>query len=232
MKKIDLLRDLQEIDSTLDQVRRELEDCRARLGDESEVVPLREGLDVARRELQALQSKGRDLDTEIEDRRTKMKSQEKKLYDGSIRNPKELDSLSKEVEIEKAQISKLEDQALANMDALDSATAVEARSAREFGSKEQEWRSEQADLESRCGVLVGQEADLSAKRREAVSRIDPQTLRTYESVRRMRGVAVAAVERGACQGCRISLSSSVIQRARSSPDLVPCQSCGRFLYVP
>lgn len=233
MKKIDLLRALQEVDSALDQVRHELEECRGRLGDDSELVPLREKAEAIHRELHVLQDKGKDLDYKIEDIRARVKKEEKKLYDGSVKNPKELGQLSHDVDLEKEKISKLEDQALSNMDAVEVASAADADAARDLSAREQSWRAEQDALQSRCGDLTAQDADLVAKRTEAAAAVDAATLKSYDTVRRMRGgVAVAPVERGACKGCRISLSSSVIQRARASADLVPCQNCGRFLYVP
>ncbi len=233
MKKIEQLRDLQGIDSALDQVRRELEECRSRLGDDSDLVPLREAAESTRREALDLQRKGQRLDAEIDTRRVKLKADEKKLYDGSIRNPKELGSLSQEVEMEKGQVSKLEDESLATMDASETATARESEAARILETREREWKAEQADLESHCATLSNSELDLTSRRSEAARHVDAATLRSYESVRRMRaGVAVAPIERGACQGCRISLSSAVVQRARAGADLVPCQSCGRFLFVP
>jgi len=42
---------------------------------------------------------------------------------------------------------------------------------------------------------------------------------------------VVKVERGMCQGCRISLPMSVLQKARSGFDVVQCVSCERILYV-
>lgn len=233
MKKIELLVNLQEIDGALDDVRQELDRCRGRLGDDAELVLLRERLDTARRELKLLRDKGKELDYEIETRTIKMKADEKKLYDGSIRNPKDLGSLAHEVDLEKAQVSKLEDQALSNMEALEAAVEAEAAAARTLASVEETWRAEQSDLEARCAVLVGREAELVASRQQTGSQVDPATMRSYESLRRMRGgVAVAPVERGACRGCRINLTASVIQRARVGADLIPCQNCGRFLYVP
>jgi predicted nucleic acid-binding Zn-ribbon protein len=233
VKKIELLRNLQEIDSSLDEVRQELDHCRGRLGDDAELVPLRETLDSARQELKQLRARGKDLDYDIETRTIKMKADEKKLYDGSIRNPKDLGSLAHEVDLEKAQVSKLEDQALSIMEALEAATGAEATAASALTSVEERWRAEQAELEARCSVLVSREAELTARRQASISQIDPATIKGYESLRRMRGgVAVTAVERGACLGCRINLTSSVIQRARAGADLVPCQNCGRYLYVP
>jgi predicted nucleic acid-binding Zn-ribbon protein len=42
---------------------------------------------------------------------------------------------------------------------------------------------------------------------------------------------VAVVERGLCQGCRISLPMSVVQKARAGAGLVKCVSCERILLV-
>lgn len=233
MKKIDLLRSLQELDSALDEVRPELEQRRARLGDDSELAPLRKDLETAWKQLDSLRPKGKELDDKIEMRSVKRKADEKKLYDGSIKSPKELGSLSQEVDMEKQQIRHLEDQSLLNMEALESATSTEQAAARDLAEREQEWRVEQEALKSRCELLVARETDLSARRREIASQVDDVALKNYDRTRRMRGgVAVVPIERGICQGCRVSLSSIVTQRARSSDDLVTCQSCGRILYLP
>ena len=54
----------------------------------------------------------------------------------------------------------------------------------------------------------------------------------YDGLRRTRGgLAVAEVAQRTCQGCRISLPVNEEIRARTSPDLVFCQSCGRILHA-
>jgi predicted nucleic acid-binding Zn-ribbon protein len=74
---------------------------------------------------------------------------------------------------------------------------------------------------------------LAAARQRVADQIDPATLRNYEMIRRTRGgLAVVPIEQRACKGCRISLSSAEVQRARSSPEPITCQSCGRILYLP
>ena len=55
-------------------------------------------------------------------------------------------------------------------------------------------------------------------------------LGVYESLRTLKqGRAVARIEQGACQGCRISLPTHVVQRARGGTVLVHCPSCERIL---
>ena len=233
VKKIDLLRDLQEIDTELDGVRQRLEQCRARLGDDSELIPLRDAMEESERRLKSLQDAGSRMDRELEERTARVKAGEKKLYGGTVKSPKDLSSLAEEVAHERERMSQLEDRILANMDAVDAATGAADAARSAYAEREMAWKAQQATLEAECRNLSGQEEELERRRGEAASRIDPATLRTYESIRRARGgLAVVPIEQRTCKGCRISLSSSEVQRARSSPDLVFCQSCGRILYVP
>ena len=62
--------------------------------------------------------------------------------------------------------------------------------------------------------------------------IPPVVLSIYETLLKSRGgQAVARVERAACQGCRITLPTMDVQRAKNADELVHCNSCGRILYV-
>jgi len=233
VRKIDLLRELQELDSALDRARERLEQGRAMLGDESELVALRQRLESARRELRALQTKGRDLELRLEKEITKRKADEKKLYDGSIKNPKELTGLARDVELQRERVSHLEDEVLMNMDAVESAAAVVDGAEKALAERERAWMAEQEALKAECDSLETEVESLGVSRSRVAALLDAATLRGYDSLRRARGgLAVVAVEQRACQGCRISLSSAEVQRARSSPEPITCQSCGRFLYVP
>ena len=233
MKKIELLRDLQAVDSELDSSRAALERCKARLGDDGELVPLREEARAAAARAKTLQSRAKDLDAEMESKGSRMKADEKKLYSGSVKNPKELGSLSHEVDIERQQISKLEDQALANMDALDEASAALKAAESRLAETERSWKSEQASLQAEHDGLSGRIASLTSQRAEIAGSVEPADMKGYEQLRRSRGgLAVVPVEQRSCQGCRIALTLSVVQRARSGQELVTCQNCGRILFIP
>ncbi|MCL4370620.1 MAG: C4-type zinc ribbon domain-containing protein [Chloroflexi bacterium] len=233
MKKTELLRELQDLDSALDRARESLEEKAARCGDDSELVPFREAMESARRQLHTLQVKGKELDHQLETETVKRKAEEKKLYGGSVKSPKELASLAREVELRKEQIGELETQALLNMDALEGASAAQQGAQRSLAEKEQAWKAEQATLEAECASLNAEVERLAAARNRVAGQIDPATLRNYDMIRRTRGgLAVVPIEQRACKGCRISLSSSEVQRARTSPEPISCQSCGRILYLP
>lgn len=233
MKKIELLRDLQAVDSELDSSRSALDRCKVRLGDDSELVPLREEARAAAARLKALRSRAKDLDAELESKSSRMKTDEQKLYSGSVKNPKELGSLSHEVDIERQQISKLEDQALANMDALDEASAALKAAESRLAEMDRSWKAEQAALQAEHDQLSARIGSLTSQRAEIAASVEPVDMKSYELLRRSReGLAVVSVEQRSCMGCRIALTLSVVQRARSGQELVTCQNCGRMLFIP
>jgi predicted nucleic acid-binding Zn-ribbon protein len=82
--------------------------------------------------------------------------------------------------------------------------------------------------------LEAEIAELQARRAAQTDRIPAAPVITYDRLRRRRkGVAVVKVERGACLGCRLTVPTVILQRARSgmNPTPVQCPSCERMLYV-
>ena len=79
---------------------------------------------------------------------------------------------------------------------------------------------------------MGKLKELRHDRDEAAPQFAEHALAVYERLRDDRnGYAVAKVERGMCQGCRITLPSGELQRIRNSQDMVQCSSCQRILFV-
>lgn len=223
---------LQETDSALDQARAALERTETRLADTSEVDDARARLQEREAAWRAAAMAERAVELELEALREKIEPLEAKLYGGSVRSPKELADLQADVESLKRRQSGIEDQALEAM-----AAAEEAQAAlREAQSALQEVEAARAAENRQLAVererLMAEIAGLQARRQQQAATIDPQTLRLYEALRASRqGRAVVRVERGLCQGCRISLPSNVLTRARSGAGLVQCTSCERILYA-
>ena len=102
----------------------------------------------------------------------------------------------------------------------------------EVAKIEEDWRAEQASLSQQQAELGAALATLEQKGKDLAARLDAASLELYQALRRKRqGRAVAKVEQGMCQGCRIALPMSELQRARLGQELVQCSSCERILYV-
>ena len=223
---------LQELDLALESDRATLADVQSRLGESEELVEARTEAGDRQARLRTAEQRFKEREWEADELRRKIEPLERRLYQGSVRNPKELEDLQQDVESLKRRRSELEDQALEAMEALEQAQQVLGEAQRELQELTDTCRAEQEELRGRRASLEEEIAALEGRRTEQSTRIDGASLRLYDhlSTTRQRG-PVAKVEGGACQGCRISLPMNLLQRARSGSELVQCSSCERILYV-
>jgi uncharacterized protein len=223
---------LQEIDSALDACDRKLEQIRAAFGESAEAAEARAAMAEAEVRLRAAQAQARQLETQIGDLQTKIGPVEQKLYSGSVTVPKELQSLQEDLEMLKRQQRGLEDQDLAAMEELEGAGASLTAARERVEQLESEWSSGQGSLHEQEHELEAERQRLAGLREARAARIDQQRLGLYARLRTARrGQAVAKIERGVCLGCRITLPTTIVQRARSGMQVVQCTSCERILYV-
>jgi predicted nucleic acid-binding Zn-ribbon protein len=223
---------LQELDTAIDACDRKLEQTRAAFGENAEAAEARIALAEAEVRLRAAQAQTRELETQIGDLQTKIGPVERKLYDGSVTSPKELQALQEDLDMLKRQQRGLEDQELAAMAEQEGAAAAATAARERVAQLEAAWRAAQGHLHEQEQALLAEREQLMQQREARVSRIDSQRLALYDRLRSAkRGVAVAKVERGLCMGCRITLPTTIVQRARSGMQVVQCTSCERILYA-
>jgi predicted nucleic acid-binding Zn-ribbon protein len=233
MTKLSDLYGLQETDLEIDGRRAALVEIEGLIGDTEELQSARVEVESSQEVAQEVRKKVRAAERQVEDMTTKIEPIEKKLYGGSIRNPKELSDLQEDVRSLQARKRQLEDQLLEAMSELEDAegTLTAARDA--LSALDASWQAEQARLSQEQATLTAELAALEERRREQAQLIDRASLALYDALRAAhQGRAVAKVERGMCQGCRISLPMTLLQKARSGGEaLVQCSSCERILYV-
>jgi predicted nucleic acid-binding Zn-ribbon protein len=226
------LYELQEVDLEIDAKRETLSQVVSRL-DESEVLD-EARLSLARDEekLVEIQRSQREVEREVEDLQVKAAAATDKLYGGTVKNPKELTSLQEQLSNLQRKIGEGDDKTLDIMSDVEEAQKDLSLKRSEVAKIEAEWKAEQASLSQEQTELSAALASLEQKRAELASRLDAVSLELYEAIRKKRqGRAVAKLERGVCQGCRIALPMSELQRARMGQELVQCGSCERVLYV-
>ncbi len=221
---------LQEIDLKRDSRRALIADIEARLGENEELLAIRERLTVAAGEVERLRRDQRELEDAGADLDARVGPLETKLYSGSVRNPKELGDLQKEVESLKGRRGKLDDENLAMIESVEAANAAVNEAQATLQRAEGEWQLDQEDLEAAKLQAEAEMARLDAERDLHAKGMDAPALGLYENLRKSRqGRGVARVERGTCQGCRLTLPTHMVQRLRSGYNLVQCPSCERIL---
>ena len=221
---------LQETDTELESAEKSVTQINRQLGDRGTVTEAEKTLASARRHLEELTKQQRSVENEIADLNSKLSLVEKDLYGGRVRNPKELTDLQHEAEGMKAHRAQLENQALELMEQVEQAASAVTGMESEFKRLESEWQSQQKQLAAGLEKLKTAIANLKQKRQTQVAGIDPQAVAVYQEVRKQRGTAVARIDQGLCKGCRVTLSVTEFQKARTGA-LVKCGNCGRILFL-
>ncbi len=230
MSVVKQLYQLQEVDSEIESTEQTLRQVTGKIRESEKVVRVRSRLASEQQHLEELRHQQRSLEWEVDDLGTKIAKIEQKLYGGSIGDPKELANFQQEAEGMKLRRGQLEDKTLDIMDRMERAAASVDTTVSELERLEDKWQSEQKQLSVEAERLKTTLSELEQKRQRLSSDIDTEMVELYQQLKNQKGTAVARVEQGMCRGCRISLSASESQRARSG-GLTQCSSCGRILFL-
>lgn len=221
---------LQEVDLALDKDLARLSEIEANLVETEELLAAREKVAERKAVVDEFKTRQRDLEWSVEEIRTKATEIETKLYAGTVKNPKELQDLDADLRSLKTETRHREDTLLALLVEEDEVETALREAEAECAEIEAEWKSSQEAMFLEKARIEPEVAVLQEKRDAELVGKDRAALGLYNLLRERRaGVAVAAVERGACQGCRISLPTNVLSKVRSGVGLVQCVSCERIL---
>ena len=224
--------DLHSFDERIRALNAELAETVRILQDETELERARKQARGREEDLAEFQRQQREADSLISDIQSRLVPAQRKAYSGSVKNPRELEAFEHEIKLLKKRLSDAEDRSLVLMDSVDAAEREAEKAGTGLSSVEDARREEVERLTGDKGRFEGELSELGLTRQGLATSIDGADMRLYESLRSSKsGGAVAKVERGMCQGCRISLPMSAIQRARVGQIVVQCPSCERILFV-
>jgi uncharacterized protein len=233
MKGYDRLLDLQELDLSVDRLeqrRRELEsqddvEESRRQADAAEerVGELRLALDSVLREESRLDNETTSLDLRI-------RAEQGRLYDGSVANPRELQSIEAEINNLRARKARLEDEELDQMERREDMESRLPTLESELAEARRRLAETEASSERELVEVTHSIAERRAERNDMVPEFDEDLLDLYESLRaQKRGVGAAALEDGVCQGCHEALSPLALDRLKRTEGIKRCENCRRIL---
>ncbi len=235
MRGMDRILELQELDTAIDRLerrrerldvgedlsaaRKEMEEAEARLGE------LRLGLDAVARESSRLEH-------DIDSMGDKLAAEEKRMYDGSIANAKELEALQHEIAALRERRSRAEDDLLEQLERRED---LEARAA----GADADVVATRARVDAMGGETAREleeiGAELASRRTERgalTPELDEDLLELYEDLRaQKKGVGAAALIDGVCQGCHEKLSAMAIDKLKRTDGVRRCEYCRRILIL-
>jgi len=233
MRGTDRLLELQDLDSTIDR----LEHRRGQLEAGEDLAAARAVMEEAelrlgevRLALDAIAIEQRRFENEVDSMQQKAAADEKRLYDGSIANTKELDALQHEIANIKERKSRTEDELLERMERreeLEARAVVEDRNVAATRARVEEVGGDALrELEEILATL----SDKRAARDALALEIDEELLELYEDLRRQKkGVGAAAIVDGVCQACHEKLSALELDRLKHTDGVKRCEYCRRIV---
>lgn len=227
--RLKILFQLQLVDDQLDK----LEELRGDLPRmvnslESQINELKNDIKTKTAEQQESIDKRAHNEEEIEKLKESQKKFKAQLY--QVRNNKEYDALTKEIDHSEEQISKLttENDALADLSKTLTNQVEEVQPKLE--ELEKELTERQADLEEIIKANKKEETQLLEKRKKIETQVTKPDISLYTRIRKAkRGKAVATVKRSACSGCHNIIPSQRQLEIRRNVRIFTCEYCGRIL---
>src|SRR5216683_2911663 len=188
-------------------LRESIERIESVLASDPEVVQLEEKVEAARDTQTAVAARLHESDRAREDHRSRLRSREKELMSGRIRNPTELLQMA-DGEIADGTMSA----ATAELEAARARAAAEAPGLR-------------GELEA-----FGSELEEVESAKEQIWDEVPAAARTAYTRQRVQP-AVAVVLNNQCTACRVTVTSRGMQMLRQGDEIVHCENCGRILVL-
>jgi predicted nucleic acid-binding Zn-ribbon protein len=229
------LLDLQELDVAIDRLIAKLDQLEAgkelglardRLGEaEWRQAELRLALD-------SVMGESRRLENDIDSIQRKIDAERKRLYDGSVVNAKELQSIEAEVESLLGRKSRMEDLLIEQMERREEMEGrLQTLEADLAGTR----RQLDEALATSGKEVVESERALAERRAEhgaVASEIDPEVLALYEELRaQKKGIGAAGLVDGVCGGCHQKLSPVYLDRLKRAEGIARCEYCRRILVL-
>ncbi|RKY99883.1 MAG: hypothetical protein DRQ13_01485 [Ignavibacteriae bacterium] len=215
----DQLDELEELRGDLPSAVRELED---------QINRSKEDISSKEKEQKDSLKKREENEGEVEKQLENQKKFKAQLY--QVRNNKEYDALTKEIDHTDDVVSKLE----AENDGLADLSKSLTQQIEEFKPKlfelNDELKTKKADLKEIIKANEKEEAKLRKERKKIEEEVKKPDLSAYTRIRKAkRGKAVSTIKRSACSGCHNIVPSQRQLEIRRNNRLFYCEYCGRIL---
>lgn len=229
-EKIIALYDLQKIDTKIDEIQKNKGELPIEVQDlEDEVAGLQTRIDNVHAEIEELNMLVRQRKEEIEqDKALIIKYNEQQR---NVRNNREFDSISKEIEYQELQIELCEKhlkeytaESKIKKKNLEDTVAIKADRELALKEKKEELESIDAETAKEVGALTKLEDIARAK-------IDERLGNAYARIRAnvRNGLAVVTIQRDACGGCYNEIPPQRQSEVRQVRKIIICEHCGRIL---
>ncbi|MBN3035253.1 MAG: hypothetical protein JW861_06675 [Bacteroidales bacterium] len=229
-KKMTALYSLQQIDSQIDKIRIIRGELPLEVQDlEDEIAGLETRISNYQDETEQMKQQIAEKKNAIKDSEALIKKYEAQQM--NVRNNREYDSLTKEIEFQNLEIQ-LSEKRIKEFTFKSEAIAEEIEKARKLLEERiNDLELKKGELKDIVAETEKEEQDLIAKSKEYQKYIEDRLLAAYTRIRKnvRNGLAVVHIERDACGGCFNTIPPQHQLDIRMHKKIIVCEYCGRIL---
>ncbi|MEM9024081.1 MAG: C4-type zinc ribbon domain-containing protein [Bacteroidota bacterium] len=232
-EKLRALYSLQEIDSNIDRIRTVRGELPLEVQDlEDEIEGLETRLNNLTDEMKAMEDGIAEKKNLIKDAQAAIRK-----YEGqqsNVRNNREFDSLSKEIEFQNLEIQLAEKRIKEHKANIDAKKEVLEASQSALDERSKDLEHKKGELEDIVKETQKEEEALIKASAKAEKVIEERLLGAYKRIRgnARNGLAVVKVERDACGGCFNTIPPQRQLDIKTHKKIIVCEHCGRILVDP
>ena len=229
-EKLQHLYELQRIDTEIDKIKTLRGELPLEVQDlEDEIAGLETRLENLKNEISEADKSVTNKKQEITKSEELIKKYSEQL--DNVRNNREYDALTKEVEFQKLEIE-LQQKRIREAQKLKAEKEVNLEiSNKQYTEKKADLEAKKAELDDIIAETHTDEEALTQKSEELSQKIEERLLTAYRKIRdnARNGLAVVTVDRDACGGCFNKIPPQRQLDIRSRKKIIVCEYCGRIL---
>ena len=230
VKKLENLLKLQEIDSKIFEIKRvrgalpeEVEDL------EDELIGYNTRLDKFKEEIENNNKDIEDLKIKVSEAKKLIKKYKDQQM--NVRNNREYDAISKEIELQELDSKLFVKKSGENELKIEQIKEDVKETKKVIKEKTQTLKAKKSDLDVLSDESKGEEKKLETLKNKASKKIESSLLLSYEKLveRQRNGLAVVKVSRNACGGCFNIVPPQRQAEIKEKRKIILCEYCGRIL---
>ena len=221
---------LQKIDSEIDEINKVKGELPLEVQDlEDELAGLTTRIENINAEIEELNSLTRQRKREVD--QAKIMIGNYKEQQNNVRNNREYDAITKEIEYQELEIELAEKRLKEYAQQIKNKKAVIDQTNALVEERNIDYKAKKEELDSIEAETAQQVAELQARAEKAKEPIDERLLAAYNRIRKNvhNGLAVVTVTRDACGGCFNRIPPQRQVDIRQGKKLIVCEYCGRIL---
>lgn len=232
LSRLTTLFELQLIDDQLDELEELRGDLPAAVNDlKGQMQTLEDQSGEKVKQKEESMKKRKHNDDEVADFKENLKKFKAQLY--QVRNNKEYDALTKEIDHSEEKIKNFESENAELENIVQTLKTDIEQITPQLSDLLTEIEIKEEELKQIIKANEREETKLSAKRETVASKVRRSDYNTYTRIRKaLGGKAVVTISRGACTGCNNVVPPQRQIEVRGNKRLFTCESCGRLLISP